>query len=328
MVLVNPIFPSIKESEDKSSPFKNRLRKNARHLSKWAKRTSTDCFRLYDRDIKAYPVAIDYYAGRFLVHYYFHEDGKLPAALVESCQEALQTLFEVPVEHQFQRIHRRHGRGEQYEKIDSHQQFFTVHEYGAKFLVNLSDYQDSGLFLDHRESRKTLAALAKGKSLLNLFAYTAAFSVQAAFHGALFTKSVDLSNSYTEWAKKNFLLNGLSLEQNAVVRADCLRFLDSEIASKSRYDLIVCDPPTLSRSKKMEGLFDIQKDHPELIVKALKLLKPGGKLFFSTNCRSFSLEQAPGLFQAEEMTEKTLPDDFRDRKAHRSWFILPRAASL
>jgi 23S rRNA G2069 N7-methylase RlmK/C1962 C5-methylase RlmI len=197
-----------------------------------------------------------------------------------------------------------------------------VHEYGVKFKVNLKDYLDTGLFLDHRETRKMVAGLAKGKRLLNLFAYTCSFSVQAAAAGARFTKSVDMSNTYTEWGKENFILNGLSLKTNEIVRADCLKFLDYEIGE---YDIIVIDPPTISRSKKMEQMFDIQLDYVSLIMKSLKLLAPGGVIFFSTNSRKFKFEES--LFTGcivRDMTEKTLPIDFHNKKIHQCWKISTR----
>jgi 23S rRNA G2069 N7-methylase RlmK/C1962 C5-methylase RlmI len=186
--------------------------------------------------------------------------------------------------------------------------------------VNLKDYLDTGLFLDHRETRKMVASISKGKRLLNLFAYTCSFSVQAASSGACFTKSVDMSNTYTEWGKDNFLLNGLSLKNNEIVRADCLKFLDYEMGE---YDIIVIDPPTISRSKKMEQLFDIQIDYVALITKSLKLLLPGGVIFFSTNSRKFKFEDS--LFAGcsiREITDKTLPLDFHNKKIHRCWKIM------
>ena len=195
-------------------------------------------------------------------------------------------------------------------------------EYGAKFWINLNDYLDTGLFLDHRETRKMVASLANNKRLLNLFAYTCSFSVQAALAGALFTKSVDMSNTYTDWGVQNFRLNELSLENHEIVRADCLKFMEEEIYSGANYDIIVIDPPTISRSKKMDQLFDIQLDYPFLIKKALQLLSPGGFIFFSTNFRKFKFDAS--LFEKcliQEISDKTLPIDFHNKKIHRCWKI-------
>jgi 23S rRNA G2069 N7-methylase RlmK/C1962 C5-methylase RlmI len=188
--------------------------------------------------------------------------------------------------------------------------------------VNLIDYLDTGLFLDHRETRQIVAKLAPGKRLLNLFAYTCSFSVHAAVAGASFTKSVDMSNTYTEWGKDNFRLNGLPLTNHPIVREDCLKFLDIEKGTS--YDLIVIDPPTLSRSKKMDQMFDIHYDYIPLLQKALRLLAPGGTLFFSTNSRKFAFDvEQFSPYSVIEISHKTLPIDFHNQKIHRCWRISP-----
>ncbi len=315
-------LPTIADGEDKSSPIKNRIRKNYQHVRKWAKRSMTDCFRIYDRDIKEYPLAIDFYAGRFCVQFFSYDGDELSEDLRGEIDGILCSLFDAKSEVIYWKTRARRDKTEQYEKLAEEEDFFTVHEYGVKFKVNLKDYLDTGLFLDHRETRKMVAGLAKGKRLLNLFAYTCSFSVQAAAAGARFTKSVDMSNTYTEWGKENFILNGLSLKTNEIVRADCLKFFDYEIRE---YDIIVIDPPTISRSKKMEQMFDIQLDYVSLIMKALKLLAPGGVIFFSTNSRKFKFEES--LFSGctvRDMTEKTLPIDFHNKKIHQCWKISTR----
>lgn len=318
---VNIDLPLIGDGEDKSSPLKNRIRKNYRHLRKWAKRTATNAFRIYDRDIKEYPLAIDYYDGRFCVHYFSHErDSDAPRSdLAEATHSALASLFNAAPSSIYWRTRIKREKTEQYEKAGASKEFFPVLEYGNQFWVNLADYLDTGLFLDHRETRRYVASLAKGKRLLNLFAYTCSFSIHAAAAGASFTKSVDLSNTYTAWGRENFLLNALPLANNPIVRADCLKFLDEETAL---YDLIVIDPPTLSRSKKMDQMFDVQEDYATLISKALKLLAPAGTLFFSTNSRKFSFDAQ--LFPScsiLDVSDKTIPIDFHDPKIHRCWKI-------
>jgi 23S rRNA (cytosine1962-C5)-methyltransferase len=209
------------------------------------------------------------------------------------------------------------------EKVGESKEFFTVLEYGVKFRVNLVDYLDTGLFLDHRETRQLVAALAKDKRVLNLFAYTCSFSVQAAVAGAASTKSVDMSNTYTAWGRENLMLNSLSLQHHVIVRADCLKFLDEERRTGLKYDLIVIDPPTISRSKKMTQLFDIQVDYVPLITKALQLLSKEGVVFFSTNSRKFVLDenQFP-LCKIIDISAKTIPLDFHDPKIHRCWKII------
>jgi len=321
---MNIFLPLIADGEDKTSPFKNRIRKNYQHVRKWAKRSMTDCFRIYDRDIKEYPLAIDFYAGRFCVQFFSYDrdrDEPLPE-LKEEIEQALISLFGTTSDLIYWRTRVKREKTQQYEKFDAQQQFFTVLEYGATFKVNLHDYLDTGLFLDHKETRQRVASLSKGKRLLNLFAYTCSFSVQAALKGASFTKSVDMSNTYCDWGRDNFNLNGLSSKSNVIVREDCLKFLDEEVGSGAKYDIIVIDPPTISRSKKMDQMFDIQEDYPYLINKSLRLLTEGGVLFFSTNSRKFKLDES--LFKGctiKEISDKTLPIDFHNKKIHRCWEI-------
>lgn len=321
-------LPDIGDGEDKSSPLKNRIRKNYRHIRKWTKRTVCNCFRIYDREIKEYPLAIDYYAGRFCVHYFAssRDNDEPPEALAEEAVAALSSLFNARSDEIYWRTRMRREKRQQYEKVNEKNEFFTVVEYGVKFKVNLLDYLDTGLFLDHRETRRIVAAESKGKRLLNLFAYTCSFSVHAAIAGALYTKSVDMSNTYVEWGKDNFKLNDLSLKSNEIVRADCLKFLDSEVLSRKQYDIIVVDPPTISRSKKMDEMFDIQVDYFFLLKKSLMLLAPGGLIFFSTNSRKFSFDET--LFDScvvKEISYKTLPIDFHDPKIHRCWTLKPNS---
>jgi 23S rRNA (cytosine1962-C5)-methyltransferase len=312
-------LPNILESEDKSSPFVNCIRKTYRHVRKWAKRTKTNAFRIYDREMHHYPLAIDFYAGRYCIQYFSPERDNYepPEELSLEVEQVLHTLFGVKPSDIYWRSRIKRSKFQQYEKADSTDEFFAVLEYGVKFLVNLQNYLDTGLFLDHRETRQLVASHAKEKRVLNLFAYTCSFSVHAAMKGAIFTKSVDLSNTYTDWGKENFLLNDLPLRTNPIVRADCLKFLDEE---REKYDLIIVDPPTISRSKKMDQMFDIQIDYPELLSKALKLLSPEGRLFFSTNSRKFVFDKT--LFSGvkiQEISKKTLPIDFHDPKIHRCW---------
>jgi len=315
-------LPQISDGEDKSSPFINCIRKNYRHIRKFAKRTETNCFRIYDREVAHYPLAIDFYAGRFCVHYFspYQDNDDLKTELVEETEKALNQLFQTTPDQIFWRTREKAKLSRQYEKNAETKEFFNALEYGVKFKINLTDYLDTGLFLDHREARRYVASQSSGKSVLNLFAYTCSFSVHAAIAGAVFTKSVDMSNTYTSWGADNFILNNIPLHNHEIVRADCLKFLDDE---KLKYDIIIIDPPTISRSKKMDRLFDIQEDYIELISKSLKILNPNGMIFFSTNSRKFQLDES--LIDASkvvETTHKTLPLDFHNKKIHRSWCIL------
>lgn len=317
-------LPNILDGEDKGSAFLNCIRKNYRHVRKWAKRTQTNAFRIYDRQMHHYPFAIDFYAGRYCIQYFSSErDNPDPSeSLIQEVESVLHQLLGADPSSIYWRSRIKRAKVEQYEKIDEAKEFFPVYEYGVQFLINLLDYLDTGLFLDHRETRRLVALSSEGKRVLNLFAYTCSFSVHAAMRGASFTKSVDMSNTYTNWGKENFLLNNLSPRSNPIIRADCLKFLGQEISAEEKYDLIVIDPPTISRSKKMDQMFDIQLDYPTLISQALQLLAPNGVIFFSTNSRKFLFDQT--LFPTcsiQDISKQTLPIDFHDPKIHYCWKI-------
>lgn len=318
-------LPILLDGEDKSCPLKNRIRKNYQALRKWGNKTLTNCFRIFDKDIKEFPVAIDYYDRRFCVHYYAgsKEEQTPSPRIIDAVTSALCALFDIDKAHIYWRNRFIREKVEQYEKADSSQESFVVWEYGAKFEVNLKDYLDTGLFLDHRETRQQVAREARDKHLLNLFSYTGAFSVHAALAGALSTTSVDLSNTYTAWNERNFVLNNLSPHSHHIIRDDCLQFLSEK--RNFKYDIIVLDPPTLSRSKKMTQMFDLQIDYIFLIKKSLSILSEGGILYFSNNSRRFVLET--DLFPEctiIDITQQTLPKDFRNQKIHHCWKILPK----
>ena len=310
--------------KEQSSPFGKCIRKNYNLLLEWSKQSKTNCFRVYDREIAGFPFAIDFYAGRLCVQYFSpsRRNDEPPSELVEETIKVLCSIFETTSSAIYWRTRVKSKETRQYEKADESKEFFTALEYGIKFKINLRDYLDTGLFLDHRETRQIVATISKGKCVLNLFAYTCSFSVHAAAAGSAFTKSVDMSNTYIAWGKDNFILNSLSLKNNQFIRADCIKFLNDEIRSGIKYDIIIIDPPTISRSKKMNGMFDIQVDYISLISKALKLLLKGGVIFFSTNSRKFVFENAcfPSC-SIVEITDKTIPIDFHDPQIHRCWEI-------
>jgi 23S rRNA G2069 N7-methylase RlmK/C1962 C5-methylase RlmI len=299
----------------------NRLRKRAKHLAKWARREQVTCYRVYDCDIPEVPLVIDVYEAHLHISAYAREDDELrDDAWLERMRLAAAAALEVAPELAFSK--RRSGQvgGEKYGRVAEAAAFFTVSEGGHRFRVNLSDYVDTGLFLDHRGVRARVAAEAAGKRFLNLFCYTGAFTVYAAASGALASTSVDLSKTYLEWAGENLRLNGLERPEHRLVRADVMEFLARD---KGPYDLAVLDPPTFSNSKKMRAEMNLQRDHVKLIRATLNLLTPGGVLWFSTNFRRFKLDgDALGAAQIEDLSRATLPEDFSDPKTRYCWRIV------
>ncbi len=298
------------------SAFENRLAKNFKHWAKWARRKELEAFRIYDLDLPEYPFAIDWYLGRVHVMEYprrsARRDGSAEADRAE-VTAAIGQVLQVPPEKIFVKTHEQKAWGkEQYEKLAAEQATFVVKENGLKFEVNLSDYLDTGLFLDHRDTRARVRAEAGGKRVLNLFAYTGSFSVYAAAGGAASTTTVDLSNTYCDWAERNLRLNGFEPgKKHTVLRADVTAWLES---ASSPWDLAVVDPPSFSTSKKMERSWDVQRDHRWLIETVAGLLTPGGTLYFSTNFLTFELDER--LTPIEELTPRSIPEDFR-RPVHR-----------
>jgi len=305
--------------------FENRLRKNLRHLRKWAQRENVTCFRVYDADIPEFPLAVDVYEYQSLHVAEYHRAHRLSEEeyqiWAEGCADTLSTVFQVPRSAIFFKIRQQQKGSNQYEKTDSDGFEMVVQESGLRFLVNLGGYLDTGLFLDHRITRAMVREIAKDRRVLNLFAYTGSFSVYAAAGGAKTTTTIDLSNTYLDWAAKNFELNGLMGSQHHFIRADVKSWLHN--SGKGRFDLIVLDPPTFSNSKRMRDVLDTQRDHPEMINACLRLLNPGGVLFFSTNFRKFKLEEdkIQGAGNIRDISIKTIPPDFRNKKIHYCYFI-------
>ena len=315
---------------DAIAAFRNRLQKNFRHWSRWARRHETTAFRVYDRDVPEFPLAIDCYgpaepALGMRLHLQELETGWVQkpeehAAWIEAVRNAAAAAMDVPAQHiAFKHRPRRHA-GAQHEKTGKAGQDFLVVEGGLRFWVNLEAYLDTGLFLDHRALRARVREQARGRRMLNLFAYTGSFTVHAAAGGAVSSTSVDLSNAYLAWAGRNFAANGVDRERHRLVRADVLRWLQEAPGSATRYDLIVLDPPVFSNSAAMTGTLDVQRDHPQLIASCLRLLAPGGELYFSTNLRSFAM--APELTaQCQDITAATRAEDFRDPRVHQAFLF-------
>lgn len=310
--------------------FANRLRKNLRKLGKWAKQNQISCYRLYDADLPEYAVAVDVYQGeQTWVHVQEYESPKTIDAhkanqRLAGIMAEIPRVLNIPAQQVFLKIRRKQRSTDQYEKLGDSQQFHVVEEGDCRFWVNFADYLDTGLFLDHRPMRLRIQREAKGKRFLNLFAYTASASIHAAKGGARSTLSVDMSNTYLDWAKRNFDLNSIQGDHK-LLRADCLQWLEqqSNNPQKPQFDLIFLDPPTFSNSKKMADVFDIQTQHVDLLKQASSLLAPGGILYFSTNFRRFHLDlEALANLKIEDISRSTIDEDFaRDQKIHYCWKI-------
>jgi len=309
----------------------NRLCKRYKHLKKWAKRTGTNAFRLYDRDIPEIPLVLDIYddaVSGAVYKKHLQEDDEdesgRPADSLENWLGAMKAAaakaIEIPESRIFlkerRRMRNRQEAGNQYSKINDKGFYRDVIEGDLKFRVNLSNYLDTGLFLDGRKKRALIRHEAGGKRVLNLFAYTCSLSVAAAIGGAAQVDSVDLSNTYLEWGKLNFALNGLSVsDELTLIRTDVLQFLDQPKVKKSRWDIIILDPPSFSNSKKMPETLDIRRDYRELISKSLALLSPGGTLYFSTNAKGFHLESEDfSEFGIKDLRASLVDEDFRGKR--------------
>jgi 23S rRNA (guanine2445-N2)-methyltransferase / 23S rRNA (guanine2069-N7)-methyltransferase len=314
--------------------FANRLRKNLKRLEDWARREDVACFRAYDADMPEYAFAIDLYGNG--ERWACVQEYAAPATVAQESararrDEALAVLPEVlglPAERIVLRVRRRQRHGAQYEKVGAEARFHTVREDRYRFLVNFADYLDTGLFLDHRLTRRRIGQLAPGRSFLNLFAYTGTATVYAAGGGATSSTTVDMSRTYLDWAKRNLDLNGLAGPQHGFVQADCLAWLEDEArAPRRRFGLVFVDPPTLSRSKRMTREFDVQRDHAALLRRVAALLEPGGTIVFSNNNQRFKLDASlERELEVEDLTRATLPEDFRrNPRIHASFELHARS---
>jgi len=310
---------------EQDSAFANRLKKNGKGLKGWLKSNQIDCYRLYDADIPEYNVAIDIYGDYLVIQEYAApktiEEQKATKRLQEVIYWAPKVL-NIPTDKVILKTRAKQKGSNQYQRVDKSKQSITMNEHGALFKINLWDYLDTGLFLDHRKTRQIVAKKSKDKSLLNLFAYTGSVSVQAALHGASSITTVDMSNTYLNWAQDNFALNKLNGHKYQFIQADCLDWLKKNTTA---FDIVFIDPPTFSNSKRMEDSFDVQRDHVALITDALKSLAVGGEIFFTNNKRNFKMDfeamEALGL-KAQAMSDVTRDKDFaRNKHIHNSWSI-------
>ena len=322
-----------REAEIRARPgaqmFANRLRKNLKAARDWARKEQVDCYRIYDADMPEYSFAIDWYSDGADQSWAVVQEYAAPstvdiAAARMRRREVLVSVPDVlglPRERIFLRERRQQKGTAQYEKVAAEREYHVVRENGYKFFVNFQDYLDTGLFLDHRITRRLVGELARGQRFLNLFAYTGTATVYAAGGGAQSSTTVDMSRTYTEWAKRNLASNGFADPQHEFVQADVLTWLHDQVGVTKRYDLMFIDPPTHSRSKRLEDDFDVQRDHRKLLTLAAKVLAPRGIVVFSNNYTRFKLDaQMTEIFDIEDWSERTVPWDFRrNPRIHRCY---------
>jgi 23S rRNA (cytosine1962-C5)-methyltransferase len=301
----------------KADMFRNRLLKVYRHKSKQARRMDIGCYRVYDHDLPEFPFCIELYEDKLYLAEYLRRHGMSDEEHDEwlnHCLALISEVMEIPVGKMYvkQRKRQSHREG-QYEKLDARKEFFTVMENGLKFQVNLTDYLDTGLFLDHRTTRQMVREMSREARMLNLFCYTGSFSVYAASGGAKEVVSVDLSKTYLNWAEDNFTINRFKdPARYKFVHADVKQYLKT--LRPGSFDLVVMDPPTFSNSKRMNDILDIQRDHVELLNDVLHAVTPGGTIFFSTNFTRFVLD-APAIraSSVKDITKATTPFDFEGK---------------
>jgi 23S rRNA (cytosine1962-C5)-methyltransferase len=297
--------------------FLNRLVKVYKHRSKLAKRQQVSCYRIYDHDLPEFPFCIELYEDKLYLAEYVRRHGMTDeehGAWFKKCIAVITEVTDIPSELIYVRQRKRMSHREgQYEKIDTKQEFFTVWEDGHKFLINLTDYLDTGLFLDHRNTRQMVKKLCAGKRVLNLFCYTGSFSVYAALGNAASVTSVDLSKTYLNWAEDNFVINDVKdTEKYLFVHADVKQYLKT--LAPNSFDLVIMDPPTFSNSKRMKDFLDIQRDHVELINDVLGALSTNGVIFFSTNFSKFVMEgELIHASAIKDITKATTPFDFEGK---------------
>jgi len=312
-------------SSEVAVDFANRLQKNIKKIEKWAKQQGLDAYRLYDADLPEYNLAVDRYADHIVMQEYAApkniDENKARQRLLDAVNATLNVTG-IETNKLILKVRQKQKGTNQYEKLANKGEYFYVNEYGTKLWVNLTDYLDTGLFLDHRLTRKMLGEMAQGKDFLNLFAYTGSATVHAALGKAKSTTTVDMSNTYLNWAEQNLLLNDIEGKQHKLIQADCLQWLEK---CDRQFDLIFVDPPTFSNSKRMEDSWDVQRDHIKLMTNLKRILRPNGTIMFSNNKRGFKMDFAKleelGL-SAVEISHKTLPLDFeRNKQIHNCWLV-------
>ena len=328
-IQVTPAFGGLQASAERQvEEFANRLRNRARHLRRWPTKRGITCYRLYDRDVPDVPLVVDRYEDALHIAEFARPHDRSLAQHADWLDLMARTaadVLETKRDRIFLKFRDRQRGAEQYHRIADRGARFVVQEGGLKFVANLSDYVDTGLFLDHRLTRQMVREKSAGQRFLNLFGYTGSFTVYAAAGGAATTTTVDKSATYTDWARENLQLNGFTGPEHAIVRSDFRSFIDS-LGPRDQWDLAVVDPPTFSNTKGIEQDWDIQRDHAELLRRLAVHIAPNGAVFFSTNYRRFKLDETvPGDYSIRDITRQTIPEDFRNQRIHKCWLLVRRA---
>ena len=313
------------KADEQAQLFASRLTKRARHLRRWPTRRGITCFRLYERDIPEIPLVVDRYEDHLHITEYERPHDRDPAQhanWLEYMAETAGKTLDIPSKNIHLKTRLRQKGKKQHERQANTNQRIVVNEGGLKFFVNLEDYVDTGLFLDHRTTRQMVGDSAGAKSFLNLFAYTGSFTVYAAAGGAAKTTSVDLSKTYLDWAWENMRLNDFTENHHKYVASDVTEFIQTH-PQEETYDLVVFDPPTFSNSKRTDQDWDVQRDAVPLLNNLMPLVREGGVIYFSNNFRRFKIDESELQASAvHEISKQTVPEDFRNRRIHRCWRIV------
>ena len=307
----------------------NRLQKNLKKIKKIVNDDQIDSYRIYDRDIPEFPFKVDRFREYFIIYDCRNKSSDFADQKknnITILSDSIKSIFNIDDSKIIIKSRQQQKGKDQYNRLDRTRTYYEVQEFGAKFFINLYDYLDTGFFLDHRPLRKILSNISQDKNILNLFSYTSTLSISAALGGSSSTVSVDMSKTYTNWSIENFENNNLSLEQNVLINKNVFDYLNDK-KEKGLFDIIILDPPSFSNSKKMDRTLDIQRDHIDLINLCANRLSEEGVIYFSNNLRSFKLDSSLlDNYKIEDISDKTIPEDFRDKKIHSCFLISKKIA--
>ncbi len=314
-----------KEIEDlrQADMLASRVKKKYKHLAKRYRKQNLEVFRLYDWDIPEIRACVDWYAGHIVISEYTRKQST--PEWLPTMAKAVGEALNVPEDKVHMKIRRTgHRDGNRYERLDEQDTKMPVSERDFTFLVNPTDFLDTGLFSDHRNTREMVRKEAAGKDFLNLFCYTGTFSCYAARGGSKTTTTVDRSETATKWVRENMNLNDIPVEGNRIVKKDTFFYLQQAKVNGEQFDLAVVDPPSFYTNTRNTEHFDISIDHPKLLTKVIELMRENGVIYFSTNHQNFEPMFAElEIKNAVEITHKTIPEDYvsKRKRIHRCWRI-------